>query len=242
MTWSICAREPLAGGGTRFGIAIASRFFAVGSLPPRIVPGLGALCSQAFLNPLYPRRGGRLLEAGVPMPELVALLVADDPGRESRQVHGIDAAGRIAAHTGSECVPWCGSVEGPDVSIAGNMLAGEQVLTATIDSFLASAGRPLERRLIEAMAAGEEAGGDARGREAAAILIWGTEEYPELDLRCDNHPDPIGELDRLERESHRRFRTFRRFLATQTDPAGVWDRASILEALAESERAFDAKP
>lgn len=241
MTWSICARETLEGGGVRFGIAIASRFFAVGSMPPRIVPGRGALCSQALVNPLWPGRAARMLEAGVPMPEVARLLAASDAGAATRQFHGIDAEGRIAAHTGGNCVPWCGSVAGPDVSIAGNMLAGEQVLTATLETFLNGAGRPLERRLIDAMASGEAAGGDARGREAAALLVWGMEEWPELDLRVDNHPAPIDELHRLERESWRRFRAFRGFLATAANPEGVWDRARITAAVRDSEAAFEER-
>ena len=110
----------------------------------------------------------------------------------------MDAAGRIAAHTGRDCVDWCGHIEGDGFSIAGNMLAGAQVLDETAKAYVANEGLPFPQRLIAAMRAGEAAGGDKRGKQSAALVIYGEEEWSELDLRVDDHADPLAELDRLE--------------------------------------------
>src|ERR671919_507803 len=127
MTWSIIARD--ASGA--FGVAIATRFFAVGALCPHAQSGVGALSTQALVNPFYGRQGLELLRAGVPAPEVVKRLTKPDEGREHRQLHVIDAAGRIGQHTGSSCVDWCGAVAGEGFSVAGNMLANEKVILET---------------------------------------------------------------------------------------------------------------
>ena len=121
MTWSIIARDPLTG---QIGIAVATKFFAVGARVPHIAPGIGGVATQALVNPYYGIDGVNLLRDGKSPQDVIATLIAGDDGRESRQLHVMDASGRIAAHTGRECVDWCGHLEGNGFSIAGNMLAG----------------------------------------------------------------------------------------------------------------------
>jgi len=224
MTWSIIARDPLTG---QIGIAVATRFFAVGARVPHIAPMHGGVATQALVNPYYGIDGVRLLREGKSPGDIIATLIAADDGRESRQLHVMDAGGRIAAHTGSECVDWCGHVEGAGFSIAGNMLTGAKVLDDTAQAYVANQSLPFAQRLIAAMKAGEGAGGDKRGKQSAALLIHGEEEWSNLDLRVDDHTDPLAELERLEQVSRERWVHFRQFLPTRKNPAGVTDRAVI---------------
>src|SRR5262245_47995625 len=127
MTWSLVARDATGA----LGVAVASRFFAVGALCPGIRAGRGAMSSQALMNPLYVRDGLQLFDQDLDAPSIIARLVAGDEGRDVRQVHALDAAGRSAAHTGRNCIEWCGHRAGEGYSLAGNMLAGPQVLEAT---------------------------------------------------------------------------------------------------------------
>lgn len=230
MTWSIIARESATG---RFGIAVATRFFAVGARVPHIVPGIGAIATQALVNPYYGIDGLTSLRAGKSPRDTIEWLKAGDSGHASRQVHIMDAAGHIAAYTGVECIDWCGHVEGQDFSIAGNMLAGPRVLDDTAAAFVANAALPLAQRLVAAMRAGEAAGGDRRGKQSAALLIHGSEEWSELDLRVDDHADPLAELERLEQVSRERWVHFRQFLPTRQNPGGVTDR-KIIDATMET--------
>jgi uncharacterized Ntn-hydrolase superfamily protein len=224
MTWSIIARDSTTG---QIGIAVATKFFAVGARVPHVAPMKGGVATQALVNPYYGIDGVRLLREGKAPRDIIATLIAADGGRESRQLHIMDASGRIAAHTGRECVDWCGHVEGADFSIAGNMLAGAQVLDDTAKAYVANAKLPFAQRLIAAMKAGEAAGGDKRGKQSAALLIHGEEEWSNLDLRVDDHTDPLAELARLEQVSRERWVHFRQFLPTRRNPAGVTDRAVI---------------
>ena len=234
MTWSIVARDR---GGAAFGVAIATKFFAVGALCPHARSGAGALATQALVNPLYGLHGLDLLEQGIAPGEVVKSLTGPDEGRDHRQVHLIDARGRVAAHTGSACIDWCGHVAGEDVSVAGNMLAGPRVIEDTLAAYAGSRG-PFAERLIAALEAGEAAGGDKRGKQAAALLIYTTEPYPALDLRVDDHPDPLAELRRLYEKSLERFQPFLACLPSRERPAGLIDRAEIEAAVArfQSER------
>src|SRR5918911_1315458 len=223
MTWSIIARD----GSGAIGIAVSTKFFAVGARVPSIEAGVGAVASQALTNPLYGKRGLALLRLGAPAADVVRLLTEADAGREHRQVHVMDAQGRFAAHTGAECVDWCGPLVRDSFSVAGNMLAGPQVIAETARSYQANAALPFPRRLIAALKAGEDAGGDKRGKQSAALLIYSTEEYSDLDLRVDDHPEPIDELARLEKVSRERWVHFRKYLPSRANPAGVTDRAVI---------------
>jgi uncharacterized Ntn-hydrolase superfamily protein len=222
MTWSLIARD-----GHRFGIIVATRFFAVGMLCPHVASRVGAVATQALLNPFYGVEGLALLREGVAAPDVVQRLTAADEGRDQRQLHVMDAAGRIAAHTGKACVDWCGHLAGTDYSIAGNMLAGERVLTETAAAYEANAALPFPRRLIAAMKAGEAAGGDKRGKQSAALVIHGEEAWPDLDLRVDDHVDPLAELERLEAVSRQRFVHFARYLPNHKNRVGETDRAVI---------------
>jgi len=223
MTWSIVARDR---SGT-FGVTVASRFFAVGALCPYARSDVGALATQALVNPGYGPAGLDRLARGDSPQQVVDALVADDEGREHRQVHLIDARGRAAAYTGAQCIGWCGHVTADGLSVAGNMLAGERVLTDTVEAFLEHDRLPLAERLMVAMEAGEAAGGDKRGKQAAALRIVTTESYPLLDLRVDDHPDPLVELRRLYDVSLERFQAFVSCLPSRARPAGITDRALI---------------
>jgi uncharacterized Ntn-hydrolase superfamily protein len=224
MTWSIIARDSQTG---QIGIAVATRFFAVGARVPHIAPGLGGIATQALVNPYYGIDGVKLLREGRSPREVIDLLVATDDGREARQLHVMDAQGRIAAHTGKECIDWCGHIQGEGFSLAGNMLAGAAVLDDTAKAYMANAALPFAQRLIAAMKAGEAAGGDKRGKQSAALLIHSEEEWSDLDLRVDDHTDPLAELERLEQVSRERWVHFRPFLPTRKNPAGITDRAVI---------------
>ncbi len=226
MTWSIIARDAQAG---KFGVAVATRFFAVGALVPHAQPGAGAIATQALINPFFGVNGLKLLREGLTAAETVAKLVAADEGQAHRQLHVIDGSGRAAAHTGAECIDWCGAICEPDLSVAGNMLANENVIGDTAAAFRAGAKMPFAQRLIAALKAGEAAGGDKRGKQSAALLIQGDEDWPDLDLRVDDHIDPLAELERLEKVSRERFVHFMQFLPNRANPAGTIDRA-IIEA------------
>ena len=224
MTWSIIARDPLTG---QIGIAVATRFFAVGAHVPHIAPGIGGIATQALVNPYYGIDGVKLLRAGSSPREVIDTLIAADDGRESRQLHVMDTKGRVAAHTGRECIDWCGHIQGDGFSLAGNMLAGAAVLDDTAKTYAANASLPFAQRLIAAMKAGEAAGGDKRGKQSAALLIHSDEEWSDLDLRVDDHADPLAELERLEQVSRDSWVHFRPFLPTRKNPAGITDRKII---------------
>lgn len=227
MTYSILARDPETGA---FGAAVASRFFAVGAMCTHAEGRVGALSTQALVNPMYGVQGMGLLREGVGAADVVARLVGPDLGRAQRQVHVVDGAGAVAQHTGAGCVAWAGERRGDGVSVAGNMLAGPRVLDAMLEGF--GAPGTFAERLIAALQAGEDAGGDKRGRQSAALRVHTDDPYPDLDIRADDHADPLGELRRLHRVSLERFAVFRRHLAGRESPWGELDRGVIDEAVA----------
>ena len=233
MTWSLLAVDESGA----LGVGIASKFFAVGSLCPGIVTGKGALSTQALMNPLYRRAGLVALAQGLAPEEIVGRVTGEDEGRDVRQFHVLDASGRSAAHTGRACIDWCGSVSGRGYSIAGNMLAGPGVLAETASAFESGSRLSFPQRMLAAMEAGEKAGGDKRGRQGAALLIHGTEEYPFLDLRVDDHADPLAELRRLHDVSLERFQAFVGCLPSRANPAGILDRTVIEARIAEFQAA-----
>ena len=223
MTWSILGRDEHG----LLGAAVASRFFAVGALCLHTRRGVGALSTQALINPLYGPAGLDLLGAGCSADDAVQTLTDADAGRAQRQLHVLPAHGAPAAHTGDGCVDWCGHLLFDDFSVAGNMLAGPQVIQATADAYRAAEGRPLAERLLAALAAGEAAGGDKRGKQGAALRIHGDEDYVALDLRVDDHAEPIAELHRLYELSLERFQPFMACVAGRHDATGLVDRAEI---------------
>ncbi len=237
MTWSILARDTHG----RFGVAVASKFFAVGALCAHSRRGVGAVSTQALMNPLYGPAGLDLLVGGQTAAQAISALVAADAGRDQRQVHMLPASGPAAAHTGSSCVDWCGHAIFEDFSVAGNMLAGPQVIEATAQAFIAAAGLPLAERLLAAMAAGDAAGGDKRGKQSASLRIHGDEDYAELDLRVDDHAEPIAELQRLYQVSLERFQPFVSCLAGRHSPVGLIDRPQIEATIAQFHAALAAR-
>src|SRR5262245_10526666 len=231
MTWSIIAREAATG---RTGIVVATRFFAVGAVVPHIRTGVGAIASQAFMNPYYGVMGLELLAAGASAQATLARLVEGDEGRANRQVHALDSGGGFAAYTGEACIAWCGHLLGENFSIAGNMLAGPAVLEETRGSFEANGALPFAQRLIVAMQAGEAAGGDKRGKQSAALLIHDGEDYPLYDLRVDDHAEPLAELARLEEVARQRWLHFRRFMPNRRHASGLVDRGLLEDLIAKS--------
>lgn len=230
MTWSILARDPATGA---LGTAVATRFFAVGALCIHVEGRVGALATQALINPMYAVHGMPRLRAGEAPADIGATLLAADAGREHRQLHLLDAQGRAFRFTGRECVDWCGAIGADNVSVAGNMLAGPAVLDRTLEAWLSTQGSMAER-LLAALRAGEAEGGDKRGKQSAALKICTADPYPDLDIRADDHADPIGELERLHRVGQERYATFRRFLPGADSPCGVFDRTVIEAAIARA--------
>ena len=226
MTWSIIARDRDSGA---YGVAVASKFFAVGAICPHGEGGVGALSTQALPNPLWGYRGMRLLREGMAAQAVVEHLTKPDAGAEQRQFHIHDAKGDIAVHTGTGCIDWCGHIVRDGLSVAGNMLAGPDVITATAHAFQTSAQRSFTRRLLAAMFAGEAAGGDKRGKQSAALMVWTTEEYPAVSLRVDDHPDPLRELERLESVGRQRLFHYVNFMPSRANPHGTLDR-DVIEA------------
>lgn len=232
MTYSIVARNPETG---EIGIAVASRFFACGVQVPR-VSATAAVASQAFVNPLWGIEGLSRLDAGEPPADILADFLARDGGEASRQAHFLAPDGQMVQHTGSACIPWAGHVAAPHVSVAGNMLTGPEVVGNTLLSFLDRPDLPFAQRLLTAMEAGEAAGGDKRGRQAAALVIHTGQPYPFIDIRADDHSDPLSELRRLLAVSEERYMLFAQAMATVEDFSGMVDRGPLDDAIAKSEQ------
>jgi uncharacterized Ntn-hydrolase superfamily protein len=201
MTFSIVARSA---DGTAFGVAVASKFLAVGAAVPAAAAGVGAIATQAYANLAYRPEGMAQLREGRSASLTLETLVAADDKRETRQVGIVDVAGAAATFTGSECNPWAGGVTGEGYAIQGNILTGPEVVAAMEEAWHATrAGDPLARRLLAVLAAGDSAGGDRRGRQSAAVLVvtpeggYGGGSDVLVDLRVDDHAVPVGELGRL---------------------------------------------
>jgi uncharacterized Ntn-hydrolase superfamily protein len=201
MTFSIVARGT---DGTSFGVAVASKFLAVGAAVPAAEAGVGALATQAYANLAYRPDGMAQLRVGRTAQLTLDTLVATDDKRESRQVGIVDAAGAAATFTGTECNPWAGGVSGEGYAVQGNILVGPEVVEAMEQAWLASnTEAPLGRKLLAALTAGDDAGGDRRGRQSAALFVvtpeggYGGGSDVLVDLRVDDHEAPVEELARL---------------------------------------------
>lgn len=229
MTYSIVARDPDT---CHYGIAVASRFFAVGALVPHLRGDKCAVATQAFVSPIWGIEAADRLAAGERGAAVIADLVARDGGQAIRQIHLIDAEGATAAHTGTECIDWCGHVAGEGVSVAGNMLAGEAVINETLQAYQRNPELPLAERLMTAMEAGQAAGGDKRGTQSAALVIHRTEDYPWLSLRADDHPDPLDEIRRLYDVAYERYIHVTEAMPTAANFSGTTDRTGIDAAIA----------
>jgi uncharacterized Ntn-hydrolase superfamily protein len=194
MTFSIVARCPRTG---MLGVGTSSKWLAAGGGVPHCRAGAGAIASQSFANPYLGIDGLSLLDQGLTAARALERLVESDRGRDLRQVAIVDRKGHTAAYSGARCIPWAGQVEGGGYVCLGNILVGEEVVKAMARAFEVSVDEELPERLLLALAAGQEAGGDRRGRQSAGIYVVHTEEYPYCDLRVDDHPDPIDELRRV---------------------------------------------
>jgi uncharacterized Ntn-hydrolase superfamily protein len=195
-TYSIVARDPASG---ELGVAVQSHWFSVGPIVPWAQPGIGAVATQANVEPAYGPRALELLRGGLSAPQALERLVAADPDQASRQVAVLDADGRVAVHTGRSCIPFAGHATGDGVSCQANMMASEQVWPAMLQAFDGASGS-LTMRLLAALDAAELAGGDARGRQSAAILVVpaaGEPWWSVVSLRVEDDPEPLVELRRL---------------------------------------------
>lgn len=223
MTFSVVARS-----GDAYGIAVASKFLGVGAAVPAAEAGVGALATQALANLAYRPQGLALLRTGVAPADVVAGLTAADPERAHRQLGVVGPEGDGATYTGAECLDWAGGASGPGYAIQGNILTGPEVVEAMERTWLAGAELPFAERLVATLAAGDEAGGDSRGRQSAAL--WIAEDGAGLgapggishDLRVDDHPAPVTEL--------RRLLTIHDTLFGTPDPAALLDLTGELAA------------
>ncbi|MDQ2853768.1 MAG: DUF1028 domain-containing protein, partial [Chloroflexota bacterium] len=202
MTYSIVARDPLTG---RFGVAVQSHYLGVGPVVPWLEAGVGAIATQASVNISFGPMGLEMLRGGRSADEVVAALVASDPQAQVRQLGVIDSTGRAAAHTGADCIPACGHLVGDGFTVQGNLLERDTcwpAMAAAYESALAE-GAPLVERMLRAMEAAESEGGDVRGRQSAAIMVASGELQQAawrgrmLDMRIEDHPDPVPELRRI---------------------------------------------
>lgn len=224
MTWSIVAHEPESGA---FAVAVTTCAFAVGASCPHVRAGVGAVSTQSFTNRyLAPAVLDGLARGLTPAAAIQGALAGDD-GKHLRQIHAVDRQGRSAAWTGESCVEWAGSQQGPGFSVAGNMLANPAVVGETAATFRSGAGLLLPERMMLALDAGQAAGGDRRGRQSAAMKLITTEDFPDLDIRVDDHPEPLNELRRLLGIWRRERAPALQFAPRKADPAGLTDRAVI---------------
>ena len=197
-TYSIVARDPRSG---ELGVAVQSHWFSVGPIVPWAAPGVGAIATQANVEVSYGPRGLDLLRQGLTAEDSLARLVAEDSGAAGRQVAIVDARGNVAAHTGESCIAFAGHTTGDAVSCQANIMASERVWPAMLEAFSRAAGT-LSTRLMAALDAAEAEGGDARGRQSAAILVVpaeGESWQSAVSLRVEDHPEPLAELRRLLR-------------------------------------------
>jgi uncharacterized Ntn-hydrolase superfamily protein len=199
-TFSIVAADPESG---EVGVAVASRFFAVGTVVPHARAGVGAVATQSYANTDFGPHGLSLLSHGNPPKQVLEVLLGNDKGRTRRQVGLVTAEGKSASYTGSDCNAWAGGRSGPNYAVQGNILTGEKVVVEMEKAFLSTAGKPLGERLFAAIEAGDAAGGDSRGKQSAALLVcrkgggYGGYTDRAIDIRVDDNPDPIAELGRL---------------------------------------------
>lgn len=198
-TFSLVARDPESGD---LAVAVASKYLAVGSIVPVAVAGVGAMATQALANVSFGPRAMELLAAGATPAECAREFSRTDPRFETRQFGIVTAAGDSYSHTGAETLSWAGGVTGPDFAAQGNILTGPEVVTALVDVWN-EGGLAFPERLLAALAAADAAGGDSRGRQSAALLVvgkgkgYGGNDDRWIDLRVDDHPDPVNELSRL---------------------------------------------
>jgi uncharacterized Ntn-hydrolase superfamily protein len=194
---------------------------------------VGAIASQAFSNPYLGIDGLTLLEQGLTAARALERVIESDRGRDLRQVAIVDRDGHTAAYTGAKCIPWAGQVEGGGYVCLGNILADEEVVKAMALAFEISVDEELPERLLRALEAGQEAGGDRRGRQSAGIRVVHTEDYPYCDLRVDDHPDPVAELRRVF-TLFQREEPFRQMMPRRDDFTPQWEAVIRMREMEEA--------
>lgn len=234
MTFSIAARCTRTG---MLGVATSSKALAAGGIVPYCRAGTGAIASQSFVNPYLGIDGLELVEHGLPAERVLERLITGDPGRDLRQLAIVDKEGRTAAYTGDRCIPWAGHVAGAGYVCLGNILEGEDVVKAMARAFETTLVEELPERLIHALEAGQDAGGDRRGRQSAGITVVAEEAYPLCDLRVDDHSDPVSELRRVFEVYKREEVPFLEMMPLRDDPIPNWQAAvRVREVIEESLR------
>jgi len=234
MTFSIAARCPRTG---MLGVGTSSKALAAGGMVPYCRAGVGAIASQSFVNPYLGIDGLELLEHGLTAERALERLVEGDPGRDLRQLAIVDKDGRPAAYTGDRCIPWAGQVSGAGYVCLGNILEGEDVVKAMARAFETTLVEELPERLIQALEAGQAAGGDRRGRQSAGITVVAEEAYPLCDLRVDDHPDPVVELRRVFEVYKGKAAAMREITTRREAPTPQWQATvRISEMIEESLR------
>ncbi|AFZ66261.1 DUF1028 domain-containing protein [Deinococcus peraridilitoris] len=219
-TFSITARCAQTG---QLGVAVSTAVPGVGMLCPFVQAEVGAVASQSFVNPYLGIWGLEYLADGHSASETLELLKQRDQGLALRQFAIVDRHGGSAAFSGDGCDGWYGHLTGPDYAIAGNMLVGAETLNAMKDSFERSEHRPLVERLLEALQAGQNAGGDKRGKQSAAVKVYSTEQYPLVDLRVDEHTDPVPELQRVYDVARETLLPLIGMLPSKAHPQGLFN-------------------
>jgi uncharacterized Ntn-hydrolase superfamily protein len=235
MTYSIVARDPETG---ELGVAVQTDWFAVGTVVPWVRPGVGAVATQSFAETSYGPLGLELMATGRTAPQALRGLLAADDSEARRQVAMVDAQGGVATHTGSACVAQCGHASGEGVSVQANMMERDSVWPAMLAAYLSAEG-PLAERMVSALRAAEAEGGDARGRQSAALVVASADPAEPwwrrlVDLRVDNHEDPVGELDRLLRY-HRAYERL-------NEGMDLAEAGQMVEAAAHHRAAHDLAP
>lgn len=219
-TFSITARCHRTG---QLGVAVATAVPAVGMLCPFVASGVGAVATQSFVNPYLGIWGLQYMAGGDSAEAALERLRTADPGIEYRQLGIVDARGGTAAFSGDHCDTWYGQRTGPNYSVAGNMLIGPETLEAMEASFRTSSQLSLAERLLLALQAGQDAGGDKRGRQSAAVKVHGDEVYPLIDLRVDEHLDPVPELRRIYEVAKESLIPLIQMMPTRDYPQGRFD-------------------
>jgi len=234
MTFSIAARCPRTG---MLGVATSSKALAAGAMVPYCRAGVGAIASQSFVNPYLGIDGLELLEHGLTAERALERLIEGDPGRDLRQLGIVDKEGRTAAYTGERCIRWAGDLSGAGYVCLGNILQSEEVVKAMASAFETTLVEELPERLIQALEAGQAAGGDRRGRQSAGIAVVAEEVYPYCDLRVDDHEDPVAELRRIFEVHKGETAGMRQIMPRRDDPIPQWQATvRISEMIEESLR------
>jgi uncharacterized Ntn-hydrolase superfamily protein len=233
-TFSVVARCERTG---MLGVAVSTAVPAVGGICPFVRNGVGAVATQSWVNPYLGIDAIRLLEQGLSAEEALKRLIADDPGRGDRQLGIVDAQGRAAAYTGDNCVPWAGHIIGEGLAVQGNMLVGAPTVEAMAAEAEAGKALDLPERLMRVLEAGQAAGGDKRGKQSAALKVLYREEFPYVDIRADEHPEPVAELRRIFEVVKIQLLPFTEGMPSRSDPIGkVSDEVLAMLSKAPADR------